>query len=105
MTYLLIVVPFVLATAVVTLATVRRPWFARRMCASGIAALVLVCLTAVFDNLMIAVGLFTYPPEHLSGVRIGLAPVEDFAYPLCAAFLVPAVLTLLTRPAPVEATA
>ncbi len=52
-------------------------------------------LTAVFDNLMIAAGLFTYPPEHLSGLRIGLAPLEDFSYAVCAAFLVPAVYTLL----------
>ena len=29
---------------------------------------------------MIAAGLFTYPPEHLSGLRIGLAPIEDFSY-------------------------
>ena len=65
------------------------------MAASGIAAAVLVVLTAVFDNLMIAAGLFTYPAEHLSGLRIGLAPLEDFSYPLCAAFLVPAVFTLL----------
>jgi lycopene cyclase domain-containing protein len=104
-TYLLIVAPFVVATAIVTLATVRRPHFARRMATSGICALALLALTAVFDNVMIAAGLFTYPPEHLSGVRIGLAPLEDFSYPLCAAFLVPAVFTLLTRRTRVEATA
>ncbi|HEY9324432.1 MAG TPA: lycopene cyclase domain-containing protein [Agromyces sp.] len=97
MTYPLIVVPFVLATALVSLATLRRPGFGRRMAASGIAAAVLVVLTAIFDNLMIAAGLFTYPPEHLSGIRIGLAPIEDFSYAVCAAFLVPAVFTLLQR--------
>jgi lycopene cyclase domain-containing protein len=104
-TYPLIVVPFALTTLAVTLATLRRPGFGRRMAASGLAAVVLLALTAVFDNLMIAAGLFTYPAEHLSGLRIGLAPLEDFSYPLCAAFLVPAVFTLLTRrPAP-QATA
>ncbi len=97
MTYPLIVLPFVLATVIVTLASSRRPDFGRRMAASAISALVLLALTAVFDNIMIAVGLFTYPPEHLSGLRIGLAPLEDFTYPLCAAFLVPAVYALLTR--------
>ncbi|GAA2969790.1 lycopene cyclase domain-containing protein [Microbacterium terrae] len=97
MTYALIVVPFVLATALIALATLRRPGFGRRMAASGIAAAVLVVLTAIFDNLMIAAGLFTYPPEHLSGIRIGLAPIEDFSYAVCAAFLVPAVFTLLQR--------
>ena len=64
------------------------------MAASGITAAVLLVVTAVFDNETIAAGLFTYPAEHLSGLRIGLAPVEDFSYALCAAFLVPAVYTL-----------
>jgi lycopene cyclase domain-containing protein len=94
-TYPLILVPFVLVTIVVTLATVRRPRFGQRMAASALAAGVLLVLTAIFDNVMIGVGLFDYPEQHLSGLRIGLAPLEDFAYPLCAAFLVPAVYTLL----------
>ena len=94
MTSALSLLPFLAATAVVTLLSARRPGFARRMRASGWTALVLIALTAVFDNIMIAVGLFSYPPEHLSGLRIGLAPLEDFAYPLCAAFLVPALFTL-----------
>ena len=97
MTYALIVLPFAVITAVVVLATVRRPSFGRRMAASAIAALLLLVLTAVFDNLMIAAGLFSYPPEHLSGLRVGLAPLEDFSYAVCAAFLVPAVYTLLPR--------
>ena len=97
MTYALIVLPFALATVVVVLVSARRPAFGRRMAASGISAAVLVALTAVFDNVMIALDLFTYPPEHLSGLRIGLAPLEDFSYPLCAAFAVPAVFTLLRR--------
>lgn len=102
MTYPLILIPFVLATATVTAISAFRSGFARRMGASLVAAVVLFALTAVFDNAMIAVGLFGYPPEHLSGLRIGLAPLEDFAYPLCAAFGVPAVACLL-RPSPEEA--
>lgn len=97
MTYTLIVLPFLAVTALVVLLTLRRPRFGRRMAASGIAAAVLVALTAVFDNAMIAAGLFTYPSEHLSGVRIGLAPIEDFSYAVSAAFLVPAVFELLPR--------
>ncbi|HSD02672.1 MAG TPA: lycopene cyclase domain-containing protein [Gaiellales bacterium] len=95
MTYALLVIPFALVAAAVSLSTLARPNFGRRMAASAGAAVVLVLLTAVFDNLMIAAGLFSYPPEHLSGLRVGLAPLEDFAYPVCAAFLVPAVFTLL----------
>jgi hypothetical protein len=83
MTYALIVAPFVAATAVVVLLSARRDGFARRMTASAIAA-----------------GLFTYPDSLISGLRVGLAPIEDFAYPLCAAFLVPAVFVLLDRRAP-----
>ena len=97
MTYPLIVIPFMIVTLIVTLATVRRPRFGRRMAASAIAAVVLLVLTAIFDNVMIGVGLIDYPEQHLSGLRIGIAPVEDFSYALCAAFLVPAVYTLLDR--------
>lgn len=97
MTYALLVLPFALATVAVTIASAVRPRFGRRMAASAIGAVVLVILTAVFDNVMIASGLFTYPEEHLSGVKIGLAPIEDFSYAVCAAFLVPAVFALLTR--------
>lgn len=97
MTYALIVLPFAAATLAVALATIRRPRFGARMGASAISAIVLLALTAVFDNVMIALGLFTYPDVHLSGLRVGAAPLEDFSYPLCAAFLVPAVFTLLTR--------
>ena len=102
MTYTLIVIPFVVITVIVTLATLRRPAFARRMAASSVAAVVLLVLTAIFDNLMIQAGLVVYPEEHLSGLRIGVAPLEDFSYPLCAAFLVPSVFTLLTRSTPQE---
>lgn len=96
MTYALLLVPFVAATIVMTaLGCVLRPRPRQRLIASAGAALVLIALTAVFDNVMIALDLFSYPPEHLSGIRIGLAPIEDFSYPLCAAFLVPALFSLL----------
>lgn len=96
MTYPLILIPFIIVTIVVTVATLRRPRFRQRMLASTIAAAVLLVLTAIFDNIMIGVGLVVYPEEHLSGLSIGLAPLEDFSYSLCAAFLVPAIFTLLS---------
>lgn len=72
-----------------------------------VTVIVLLVLTAVFDNLMIAGGLFHYAPDLLSGLRIGLAPIEDFAYPLAGAILLPAVWALLRsrRGAPTDATA
>lgn len=96
MTYLLINVPFLLVAAAVTLATARLPRFRERMLASALAAVVLVILTAVFDNVIIGTGLVAYDEEHRSGILIGLAPIEDFAYAVAAAFLVPAVHAILT---------
>ncbi|WP_322411937.1 lycopene cyclase domain-containing protein [Microbacterium invictum] len=96
MTYTLISIPFVLLAAGVTLATARRPRFRERMVASLAGAVVLVILTAIFDNVIIGTGLVAYDEEHRSGILIGLAPIEDFLYAIAAAFLVPAVHTLMT---------
>ncbi len=98
MTYPLIVLPFALAGLITVLATARRPGFGRRVRTSVLTALVLVALTVVFDNVMIATGLFTYPEELISGIRVGLAPIEDLSYPIVAAFALPAVMELLRRP-------
>lgn len=67
------------------------------LAAAGGAAAVVLVLTAVFDNLMIAAGLFTYAPEMISGAMVGLAPLEDFAYPVAAVLLLPALWILLGR--------
>lgn len=56
-----------------------------------VTAAVLVVLTAVFDTVMIAVGLFEYSPAHISGIHIGLAPIEDFSYPIAVAIMLPAI--------------
>jgi len=99
-TYPLIVLPFAVIGAIVVVATASRPGFARRLRASAVTALVLITLTIVFDNVMIAVGLFTYPEDLISGIRVGLAPIEDLSYPLVAAFALPAAAELLQRRAP-----
>ena len=77
--YALLTIPFLVLTAIVTVATAHRPGFAARMRASAWTALVLIILTAIFDNVMIALDLFTYPEHLISGIRIGLAPIEDFS--------------------------
>jgi len=53
------------------------------------AMALMLLLTAIFDNLMIFAGLFDYGTHTLSGLRIGLAPIEDFAYAACAVLLGP----------------
>ena len=98
MMYALVTVPFLLCAVIaVIVAGVRRGGSRRRLMLSGAVALVLCILTAIFDNLMIAAGLFTYSEELISGIRLGVAPVEDFAYPIAVAFLLPAIDALLPR--------
>lgn len=63
----------------------------------GLAALALLVLTAVFDSLMIGLDLFHYDEGGILGVRVGLAPLEDFAYPIACALLLPGLWLFLTR--------
>ena len=96
MTYLMLSAIFVGVAAVVAALTWR---LAPRghVAAMLITAAVLVVLTAVFDTVMIATGLFAYSDAHLSGPRIGLAPVEDFAYPIAGVLLLAGLWNLVAR--------
>lgn len=95
MTYVLLVVVFVgialAAAAVIVAASRRRP----NLLAVALTVVVLFVLTVVFDTIMIAAGLFTYAPEQLAGVYLGLAPIEDLGYPLAVAVLLPALWVAL----------
>jgi len=61
-----------------------------------VATLLLLAMTAVFDNIMIGVGLVGYDETLISGVFIGIAPLEDFAYALAAVVLLPSIWSLLS---------
>ena len=92
-----------LAAAVAAVAGWRRRLGARWWAVTGLTILALVVLTAVFDNLMIAADLFRYDHEQLTGWRLGLVPVEDFAWPVAAGLLLPSAWELLgPRPHPQE---
>lgn len=100
MTYWALNAVFLLvALAVGTAAGIRLRHKARKvaLAAAGGAAVVVLVLTAVFDNLMIAAGLFTYAPGMISGMMLGLAPLEDFSYPVAAVLLLPGLWILLDR--------
>ena len=102
MTYLSLSLVFVLAAAAVlavalVTASDRRSLLARWWRPAVAAGTALLVLTAVFDNVMIATGLMVYEPGHLTGVLIGEAPLEDFAYPLAGLLLLPALWLLLGR--------
>lgn len=65
--------------------------------AFGITMALLLVLTAVFDNVMIAIGLVGYDAELISGAFVGIAPLEDFAYAIAAVLLLPSLWLLLER--------
>jgi lycopene cyclase domain-containing protein len=84
----------VAAAFAVAAAAVRRPDRRWWLCTAAVAGVLLV-LTAVFDSLMIAADLFRFDEDRLLGWHVGLAPVEDFAWPLASALALPALWTLL----------
>ncbi|WP_382308857.1 lycopene cyclase domain-containing protein [Herbiconiux sp. UC225_62] len=97
----LVFLAVVAAVVVVAILVVRRrPAEARRGLVGvfGLTLGLLLVLTALFDNVMIAVGLVGYDEGRISGAFIGIAPLEDFAYALAAAFLLPSLWLLLDRP-------
>ena len=56
-----------------------------------ILLVMLIILTAVFDSLIISAGIVDYDPAKILGLKIGLAPIEDFAYSLVVVVLIPAI--------------
>lgn len=96
MTFSLINAVFLVLAAAVLVAARRRRG-RPRAAPVLLAVLVLTVLTAVFDNVMIAADLFAYDDDRRLGVLLGRAPIEDFAYPLGAALLLPALWHLLRR--------
>ncbi|KAA0919991.1 prenyltransferase [Dietzia sp. ANT_WB102] len=70
----------------------RRRW----LVGVGGSLVVLLILTAIFDNIMISAGLVAYDDAVTSGVRLGVAPIEDFAYAVAVAVFVPSVWFVLT---------
>ena len=63
-----------------------------------IGTVVALCLlTAVFDTLMIGVGLYVYASAKILDVYIWGAPIEDFAYAIAAAVGMPVLWTVLGR--------
>ncbi|MGK9149255.1 lycopene cyclase [Plantibacter flavus] len=68
--------------------------------AVGGGLVVLLLMTALFDNIMIGIGLVGYDPALISGAFIGIAPLEDFAYAIAAAVLLPSLWVLLERRPP-----
>ncbi|HJX78334.1 lycopene cyclase domain-containing protein [Glutamicibacter sp.] len=84
---------FVTAAALLLLVVfvLKRIKYGHALAVLGMALGIMVVLTAIFDNVMIAAGLFDYGQQTLLGLYVGRAPIEDFLYPLAAVILMPAL--------------
>lgn len=86
MTYLILNCLFLFTLILFLPATLKKPskaWW--------IALAIVVALTAIFDPIIIALGIVDYDPSKLIGVYWFGAPIEDFFYALYAVILVPLV--------------
>jgi lycopene cyclase domain-containing protein len=93
-TYLLLNAVFLAVVAVPLVVALRRGRLRLPVLLGTLA--VLLVTTAVFDNIMIGVGLLVaYDDDLISGIRVGVAPIEDFAYAIAAALALPALWVLL----------
>jgi lycopene cyclase domain-containing protein len=86
-TYLIVNLAF-LAVVIGLLVLRRRFVFTRPMIYT---LLVLLVFTAVFDSLIVMLGICAYDPALILGVRVGAAPIEDFFYALLAGLVVPII--------------
>lgn len=93
MTYTLLNLLFLGIAAVFFMAVVRPA----RWPLFGFTLIPMLLLTAIFDNAIIAADIVAYDPTKVSGVTVGLAPIEDFAYTVAAVLLVPSIWWLLNR--------
>ncbi len=73
---------------------VRKQLRARPLFITGV---VMLLLTLIFDNVIIGTGIVAYDPSKLSGILLGFAPIEDFAYTLVALVLTPSLFEFFRK--------
>lgn len=93
-TYLILNLLFI-AVVLLLLKLVGVPSWDRTM--TWVLALLIV-LTALFDSLIIAVGIVDYDPSKILGLRLGYAPIEDFMYAILALIIIPTIWKKLETP-------
>jgi small toxic polypeptide LdrA/B/C/D len=74
----------------------RAPWSRAFWVPRGITLGVLLVFSVVFDNVIILMGLVAYDTTRISGIYIGVAPIEDFFYTLAAVIFLPSLWDLLS---------
>ena len=93
LSYLSIALPPVLVAGLIAYLLRRR--FNLR--ALGLAAALTLLMTLVFDNLIILAGIVGYDENLISGIKLGIAPIEDFSYTLVGLVLIPLTWELLGK--------
>ncbi len=93
LSYLSIALPPVLLAGLV--AILFRKWL--NPGALRLAALLTLFMTLVFDNLIILAGIVGYDEKLISGIKLGVAPIEDFSYTLVGLVMIPLTWELLGR--------
>ena len=92
MNYLLLNLGFMLIAFVILNSFVRKtPW--RVVLWTMISML---GLTLIFDNVIIALDIVAYDPTKVSGIYLGFAPIEDFAYTVVAVLAVSSIWHKMT---------
>ena len=93
MTYLALNVTFMfIAFVILNLISRKSPWRA-----IGFTMLWMLLVTLVFDNVIIGLEIVGYDKSKISGILLGLAPIEDFAYTVVAVLAVSIIWTKLTK--------
>ena len=93
LSYLSIALPPVLVAGLLALLSRKR----LNLRALGLASALTLLMTLVFDNLIILFGIVGYDESLISGVKLGVAPIEDFSYTLVGLVLIPLTWELLGR--------
>jgi lycopene cyclase domain-containing protein len=93
MTYLALNLTFMfIAFVILNLISRNSPWRA-----IGFTMLWMLLVTLVFDNVIIGLEIVGYDKTKISGILLGLAPIEDFAYTVVAVLAVSIIWTKLTK--------
>jgi lycopene cyclase domain-containing protein len=93
MTYLALNMTFMfIAFVTLNLVSRKSPWRA-----IGFTMLWMLLVTLVFDNIIIGLEIVGYDKTKISGILLGLAPIEDFAYTIVAVLAVSIIWTKLTK--------
>jgi len=93
MTYLALNMTFMfIAFVTLNLVSRKSPWRA-----IGFTMLWMLIVTLVFDNVIIGLEIVGYDKSKISGILLGLAPIEDFAYTVVAVLAVSIIWTKLTK--------